>query len=107
MSASTKEVQALGSIWYHVGRWSTKPEEFTVVKKTSATVWFKNKDWEGKELDHVRQMRIGDEWFQTKREALLSIRKRLERSEEYTRGNYSQAVQKLKEFNVKHAGELG
>lgn len=102
-----EEKKPLGATWYHVSRWDTRVEEFTVTKKTSATVWFKQKDYTGRETNDIRQARIAGEWFATRREALMFIRARLERSEEYTRSSWNQAKDELAAFNAKHAGELG
>lgn len=104
---SAEKTLSVSGIWWRLKSYSSEIEEFTVVKTTLQTVWFKARDWNGKELPNVRQERKGDDWYPTKPQAIAAQRERLERSEESARNKYSQAVQKLKEFNVMHAGELG
>lgn len=102
-----EQKQPLGSTWYRLNRYASEIQERTVVKSTSQTVWYKDIDWHGKELPTVRQERKGSDWYPAKVEALAEMRKRLERSVEYTNSQYSLAVKKLKDFNLKYAGELG
>ena len=99
--------EELGATWYRLTHYSREIEERTVTKSTSQTVWYRHLDWDGKPTGQIRQERKGGDWFPTKREALDEARKRLEKEEMRARDTYSQAVERLKKFNEKHAGELG
>lgn len=99
---------SLGETWYEVQRYSSDMvREYTVTKHTSLTVWYKQKDWEGKETGRITQARKGSDWFQTKRDALAEKRRRLELEVEQTNASFSRATKALKDFNAKYAGELG
>lgn len=97
----------LGSTWFALRRYSSEIREFTVTKSTSVTVWYLDRDWENKETGRTRQERRGGNWFPTRLEALTAMRNRLKDEVQSANARYSRAVEALKTFNSKHAGELG
>lgn len=95
----------MGSPWYYVDRYSDDVQERTVIKETSQTVWWLDKDWQNKPMQ--RQERKGGDWFPTKAEAFAEKKIRLERALQHADDHRSRAVQKLKDFNLKYAGTDG
>lgn len=85
---------------YKVLRHFDEIKEYTIIKSTPATVWYQGER-------RVMQERRDNDWFPTKREALTELRKRLEINLQRAEDRYSLAKQKLKNFNAKHAGEMG
>lgn len=94
--------QPLGATWYRLPSYGHDIGEYTVIKSTSQTVWFKDKDWNGKEIASVRQARKGSDWHPTKDAAIDELLKRAERKLEYTKGQYSFAGSKLAELKLKY-----
>lgn len=103
---STKQ-NPLGNTWFKLSRWSERIEEFTVTKSTSQTVWFRRRDLNGVETAMIAQERKGGDWYPSLAEAVAEKRKRLEGVLQRANDDYSKAVKKLKDFNLKHAGGDG